>query len=69
MGAVIFGAILVLLVFVLANALAIFSNGPYALSVLALCGVIALLGALLIFTTLIHLLELSNKNQALGLPT
>jgi hypothetical protein len=45
-----------------------FGGGAYALSALALTGVIALLGALLIFTALISLIGLSNRDQALGLP-
>ena len=55
---------LVLLKFVMED----FSLGAHSLSVLALGGVIALLGALLIFTTLINLIGLSNPEQALGLP-
>jgi Clc-like len=38
------------------------------LPVLALLSIILLLGALLIFTTLINAIGLSNKNSALGLP-
>jgi hypothetical protein len=45
-----------------------FSEGTFSLSVLALGGVIALLGALLLFTALIKLLDLQSRDQALGLP-
>jgi hypothetical protein len=45
-----------------------FSGGVFSLSLLALGGVIALLGALLLFTTLIKLLDLQSRDQALGLP-
>jgi hypothetical protein len=40
----------------------------WGLPVLALSGVLLLLGALLIFTTLIHLIGLSDATSALGLP-
>jgi hypothetical protein len=45
-----------------------FSAGTYSLSALALGGVIALLGALLVFTTLVNAIGLSSRDQALGLP-
>jgi hypothetical protein len=43
-------------------------HGPYSLSLLALVGVIVLLGALLVFTSLVRAIGLSDPNQALGLP-
>jgi hypothetical protein len=59
-----FTALAILLKFIMES----FSLSTHGLSVLALGGVIALLGALLIFTTLINLVGLSNRDQALGLP-
>jgi hypothetical protein len=41
---------------------------PYTLPMLALLGVVTLLGALLIFTALLNVIGLSDKTQALGLP-
>jgi hypothetical protein len=41
---------------------------PYSLPMLALLGVVTLLGALLIFTALLDVIGLSDKTQALGLP-
>jgi hypothetical protein len=43
-------------------------NGNYSLSGLALSAILVLLGALLLFTTLINAIGLSARNQALGLP-
>lgn len=44
------------------------ASSEFGLPVLALLSVLLLLGALLIFTTLIHVIGLSDKNNALGLP-
>lgn len=44
------------------------ASPEYGLPILALLSVLLLLGALLIFTTLIHTIGLSDKNFALGLP-
>jgi hypothetical protein len=40
----------------------------HGLPILALLGIVTLLGALLIFTTLLNVIGLSDKTQALGLP-
>src|SRR6516165_161933 len=65
---IVFTVILISLAFLLHYTYQNFGGGAYALSALALTGVIALLGALLIFTALISLIGLSNRDQALGLP-
>jgi hypothetical protein len=44
------------------------SSASFGLPILALLSVLLLLGALLIFTTLIHTIGLSDKGSALGLP-
>jgi hypothetical protein len=44
------------------------SSANFGLPILALLSVLLLLGALLIFTTLIHTIGLSDKGSALGLP-
>jgi hypothetical protein len=43
-------------------------SAELSLPILALISILLLLGALLVFTTLIHLINLSNVNSALGLP-
>jgi hypothetical protein len=47
----------------------IFDHSPVlSLPILALISILLLLGALLVFTTLIHLIDLSDAKSALGLP-
>jgi hypothetical protein len=65
---IIFIIVLIGLAVLLNGIIGQFSTGTYSLSALALGGVIALLAALLVFTTLIHAIGLSSKEQALGLP-
>ena len=48
--------------------LVVADSGTIGLPALALLSIILLLGALLIFTTLINAIGLSDKNSALGLP-
>ena len=43
-------------------------NAGLGLPILALSSILLLLGALLVFTTLIHLINLSDPKSALGLP-
>jgi hypothetical protein len=43
-------------------------SAEWGLPILALSSVLLLLGALLVFTTLIHLIDLSDPKSALGLP-
>ncbi len=47
---------------------AILHGSNLSLTTLALMGILALLGSLLVFTTVLHAVGLSNDQQALGLP-
>jgi hypothetical protein len=68
-GAVVLFVIVLLgLAFLLMGIIGPYSQGSYSLSALALSGVIVLLGALLVFTTLVRAIGLSDPSQALGLP-
>jgi len=62
-----FGAIFIVFVVLIRQMVPVFAD-PYTLPMLALLGVVTLLGALLIFTALLNIIGLSDKTQALGLP-
>ena len=64
----VFFTVLVGLAFLLNGLVHDFQNREFSLATLALGGVVALLGSLLVFTTLLDALGLSDKTQALGMP-
>jgi hypothetical protein len=65
---IIFLVVLVGVALLLRGIIGFYSGSPYSLSALALSGVIVLLGALLVFTTLVKAIGLSAPDQPLGLP-
>ncbi len=67
-GVIIFIIVLAGVAYLLYGILGEFREGAYSLSALAISGVILLLGALLVFTTLVNAIGLSTRDQALGLP-